>query len=169
MVGSNFFLQKPNFRQISSQVPYIEKLPNQFTVDYSNQEDLKNVLHKALSGSLSIFKNTSKICFPFLSNIYSADYTESKIPFEFTGQSMISRLEKIFDWSRQDYCLGSLKKPLLSKIPYVVIARSTESNCDRTCKNLKMVCSPDHFQLINTEPYLRQNTRKNFLFALVLY
>ena len=48
--GSNFFLQKPTFRLLSSQVPFLEQFSSQRTIDYSDEAEVRRTISLLATG-----------------------------------------------------------------------------------------------------------------------
>lgn len=141
LIGSNFFLEKPTFRALSSQVPYIEQLTDQVTVNYSNDEEVRKAL-------LTIATNENSV---------------GSIPNEFTGEAMMKRMEQTLLIT--DYCLTKLHKSFLDIAPKLTLSTNHSSDCIQTCEEADLICGTEQFMQINNEEYLTTNTgnQKNII------
>ena len=132
---TNFWLGKPTFRLLTSQVPFIEKLLFQRTLDYQKPDEVRKVLSDIAGGSLK------------------EQDQSGYIPNEFTPNAMKTRMTESLS---TDYCQKTQPNDKLK----IVMSSKTARDCINACAVLNMTCSTEGFHLVNDKEFLLQNSRK---------
>ncbi|XP_072032100.1 alpha-1,6-mannosylglycoprotein 6-beta-N-acetylglucosaminyltransferase A-like isoform X2 [Amphiura filiformis] len=131
--NTKFFNGKPTQRELTSQHPYAENFigkPHVWTVDVDNTD----ALEKALDEILEI------------------DELKPHLPYEFTCEGMLQRLNVYVE--NQDFCTQPFSWPPKSAMQ-IRIAETGQSCKDR-CRDDDLICEPGFFKYLNTKETLER-------------
>ena len=137
LVGSNFWVKKPMFRLLTSQVPFIEQMPFQRTINYQDEDQVHTTLAQILN------------------NEHPEGNETGFTPAQLTTDSLIHRMSQTIQTS--DFC-----QPPEANAELVIIASSVvATNCIEACEENNLTCATEYFQLVNDEEYLLQHSGNN--------
>nr|XP_046260078.1 alpha-1,6-mannosylglycoprotein 6-beta-N-acetylglucosaminyltransferase A-like isoform X2 [Scatophagus argus] len=123
-LNTQFFKEKPNIREVTSQHPYAEAIgePYVWTVDMHNSTDVERALAAILNQSI-----------------------ESYLPYEFTCEGMLQRVSVLAD--KQDFCSSTGSWPPLSALH--VVKAEVNTSCKQACQKEGLICEPAFFPHLN--------------------
>ncbi|XP_041806295.1 alpha-1,6-mannosylglycoprotein 6-beta-N-acetylglucosaminyltransferase A-like [Chelmon rostratus] len=123
-LNSEFFGDKPNIREVTSQNPYVEAIgePYVWTIDMHNSTDVERALNAILNGSI-----------------------EPYLPYEFTCEGMLQRVSILIE--KQDFCHGTGSWPPLSVLQ--VVKAEVSTSCQLACQKEGLICEPTFFPHLN--------------------
>ncbi|XP_064598112.1 alpha-1,6-mannosylglycoprotein 6-beta-N-acetylglucosaminyltransferase A-like [Liolophura sinensis] len=129
--NNKFFKGKPTLRSVSSQHPYAESFigePYVYTIDMKNSQLVEKTVAKILS--------TSKF--------------ESYLPFEYTQEGMLQRMNAYLE--HQNFCMFQ-RQPTKWPPPNAVKAFLADAgmSCKEYCYSKDLICEPSYFLVINTK------------------
>ena len=133
---TNFWMRKPTFRMLNSQVPFIENMPFQRTLDYGNPKEVRKTLSDIVAG-----------------NINERDQS-GYIPEELTPNGMKRRMTKSL--STANYC----QKAEYNEQVKIIMSSDMARDCIGTCQSQNMTCSTEYFHLVNDKEFLLKKSRK---------
>ncbi|XP_068186395.1 alpha-1,6-mannosylglycoprotein 6-beta-N-acetylglucosaminyltransferase A-like [Antennarius striatus] len=123
-LNSEFFREKPTFRELMSQHPYAESIgePYVWTVDMHNLTDVERALTAILNQTI-----------------------EPYIPYEFTCEGMLQRVNILIE--KQDFCYNMGGWPPLRALQ--VVKAEINTSCKQACQNKGLICEPTFFPHLN--------------------
>ena len=139
--GSNFWKQKPMFRLLTSQVPFIEQMPFQRTIDYKNEPELRKAFQEISS------------------NRHKESEATGHLPSDLTTDAIMQRMVETL---ASDACKPpTLQQLLISALGSgVSVISSKADDCILACRELNMTCATEYFRIANDKDFLSSNTGK---------
>ncbi|XP_061492819.1 alpha-1,6-mannosylglycoprotein 6-beta-N-acetylglucosaminyltransferase A-like [Rhineura floridana] len=128
--NTDFFKEKPTFRELTSQHPYAEVYigkPNVWTVDINDLSEVEKAVKAILNKKI-----------------------EPYLPYEFTCEGMLQRISIFIE--KQDFCYKQMMWPPLSALQ-VKIAGPGKS-CKQVCQENQLICEPSFFNHLNMKKTL---------------
>uniref|UniRef100_A0A3Q3W5T0 alpha-1,6-mannosyl-glycoprotein 6-beta-N-acetylglucosaminyltransferase n=1 Tax=Mola mola TaxID=94237 RepID=A0A3Q3W5T0_MOLML len=124
-LNSQFFKDKPNIREVTSQHPYAEAIgePYVWMVDMHNTTDVERALNAILNQTI-----------------------EPYLPYEFTCEGMLQRVNILIE--KQDFCSSTGSWPPLSALQ--VVKAEVNASCNQACQKEGLICEPAFFPYLNS-------------------
>ncbi|XP_056895505.1 alpha-1,6-mannosylglycoprotein 6-beta-N-acetylglucosaminyltransferase A-like isoform X2 [Takifugu flavidus] len=124
-LNSEFFKEKPNIREVTSQHPYAEAIgePYVWMVDMDNSTDVERAVKAIINQTI-----------------------EPYIPYEFTCEGMLQRVNILIE--KQDFCNSTTSWPPLSTLQ--VVTAEVGASCKDTCQKQGLICEPAFFPHLNS-------------------
>ncbi|XP_035532727.1 alpha-1,6-mannosylglycoprotein 6-beta-N-acetylglucosaminyltransferase A-like [Morone saxatilis] len=124
-LNTEFFSNKPNIREVTSQNPYAEAIgePYVWTIDMHNSTDVERALTAILNQTI-----------------------EPYLPYEFTCEGMLQRVNVLIE--KQDFCHSTGSWPPLSTLQ--VVKAEADTSCKQACQEVGLICEPAFFPHLNS-------------------
>uniref|UniRef100_H3CEA1 alpha-1,6-mannosyl-glycoprotein 6-beta-N-acetylglucosaminyltransferase n=2 Tax=Tetraodon nigroviridis TaxID=99883 RepID=H3CEA1_TETNG len=123
-LNSEFFKEKPNIREVTSQHPYAEAIgePYVWMVDMDNLTDVERAVRGIINQTI-----------------------EPYVPYEFTCEGMLQRVNILIE--KQDFCPNATRWPPLSALQ--VVRADRNASCKSACQKQGLICEPTFFPHLN--------------------
>ncbi|KAM9346889.1 alpha-1,6-mannosylglycoprotein 6-beta-N-acetylglucosaminyltransferase A-like [Symphorus nematophorus] len=124
-LNSQFFRDKPNIREVTSQHPYAEAIgePYVWTIDLNNSTDVERALNTIFNQSI-----------------------EPYLPYEFSCEGMLQRVNVLIE--NQDFCHSTSSWPPRSALQ--VVKAEVNTSCKKACQAQGLICEPAFFPHLNS-------------------